>query len=496
MRYLVFTALALVLLVGAASALPNQVTQTIVATATGGDVDQGAENYVYEAGGEGTIVTQTIDMTADATGYVEQDANNDADYVSGDGAVVTQSLSMDASGEDVFQNWWWGYGNYVDLYGVGTTATQNIWQVADAENYAGQYAWNGAYQDSGMITQGIGQAAVAGGDIDQYAYNDAYSYGDNSAVFQDVSMDADAGGYAYQDGYNYADMWSFDTIMVDQSATLNAIAGDWVEQYFYNENWYAGTNTWSAQDITMSGTGDDVDQYLYNYFSSDGAVSEATQVLNAGANSEGYAYQDAYNEMLTFGDDILGQSIYLNAVAADDAWQYGWNDAYVYGDNLNLGQLSWISGDAGYVYQDAWNYAEFMDAVTVAQDIAFTAISDDVGVDQYGYNEASNYPLYFTGGESTNLIGQSISAAATGGDVSYQYLDNYADTYWNWDPSTYTVTQNNVATLAANDYADQEMFNWVDWWEYNTGSVAMNINGDASADYVYQYHENWVEVYS
>jgi len=347
-----------------------------------------------------------------------------------------------------------------------------------------------------MITQGIGQAAVAGGDIDQYAYNDAYSYGDNSAVVQDVSMDANAGGYADQDGDNYADMWSFDTIMVDQSATLNAIAGDWVEQYFENTNWYAGTNTWSAQDITMSGTGDDVYQYLYNYFASDGAVSEATQVLNAGANSEGYAYQDAYNEMLTFGDDILGQSIYLNAVAADDAIQYGWNDAYVYGDNLNLGQLSWISGDAGYVYQDAWNYAEFMDAVTVAQDIAFTAISDDVGVDQYGYNEATNYPLGLTGGESTNLIGQSISAAATGGDVSYQYLDNYADTYWNWDPSTYTVTQNNVATLAANDYADQEMFNWVDWWEYNTGSVAMNINGDASADYVYQYHENWVEVYS
>ncbi|HNW79842.1 MAG TPA: hypothetical protein PLM60_08855 [Methanoregulaceae archaeon] len=496
MRYLVFTALALVLLVGASSALPNQVTQTIVATATGGDVDQGAENYVYEAGGEGTIVTQTIDMTAEGTGWVEQDANNDAYYVDGDGAVVTQSMSMEASGEDVFQNWYWGYGNYADIYGLGTTATQNIWQVADAENYAGQYAWNGAEQDSGLITQGIGQAAVAGGDIDQYAYNDVYSYGDNSAVVQDVSMDANAGGYAYQDGYNYADMYAFDTIMVDQSATLNAVAGDWVEQYFYNENWYAGTNTWSAQDIIMSGTGDDVDQYLYNYFSSDGAVSESTQVLEAAANSEGYAYQDAYNEALTFGDDVLGQSIYLNAVAADYATQYGWNDAYVYGNNLNLGQLSWISGDADYVYQDAYNYAEFMDSVTVAQDIAFTAISDDVGVDQYGYNEATNYPLYFTGGESTNSIGQSISAAATGGDISYQDLWNYADTYWNWDPSTYTVTQNNVATLSANDEAYQWMYNWVDWWYSNTGPVAMNINGDASADYVDQYHENWLEVYT
>jgi len=492
MRYLVFLALALVLLVGASSALPNQVTQTIVATATGGDVDQGANNYVYEAGGEGTIVTQSIDMTAEATGWVEQDANNDAEYVMGDGAIVTQSMSMEASGEDVFQNWYWGYGNYADLYGLGTTATQNIWQVADAENFAGQYAWNGAEQDSGLITQGIGQAAVAGGDIDQYAYNDVYSYWDNSAVVQDVSMDADAGGYAYQDGYNYADMYNYDTIMVDQSATLNAVAGDWVEQYFYNENWYAGTNTWSAQDIIMSGTGDDVDQYLYNYFSSDGAVSEATQLLEAAANSEGYAYQDAYNEVYTFGDDVLGQSIYLNAVAADDATQYGWNDAYVYGNNLNLGQLSWISGDAAYVYQDAWNYAEFMDSVTVAQDIAFTAISDDIGVDQYGYNEATNLPLGWTGGESTNSIGQSISAAATGGDESYQILYNDADTWWNGLPSSYTVTQNNVATLAANDYAEQQMYNWIYWWNPNTGSVAMNINGDASADIVYQYHENWI----
>jgi len=305
-------------------------------------------------------------------------------------------------------------------------------------------------------------------------------------------MDADAGGWVYQDGYNYADMWSFDNIMVDQSATLNAVAGDWVYQYFYNENWYAGTNTWSAQDITMSGTGDDVDQFLYNYFSSDGAVSEATQLLEAAANSEGYAYQDAYNEVYTFGDDVLGQSIYLNAVAADYTEQYGWNDAYVYGNNLNLGQLSWISGDADYVYQDAWNYAEFMDTVTVAQDIALTGISDDIGVDQYGYNEATNIPLGWTGGDSTNSIGQSISAAATGGDVSFQWLYNEADTWWNGLPSSYTVTQNNIATLAANDYAGQEMYNWIYWWNPNTGSVAMNINGDASADIVYQYHENWI----
>jgi hypothetical protein len=40
------------------------------------------------------------------------------------------------------------------------------------------------------------------------------------------------------------------------------------------------------------------------------------------------------------------------------------------------------------------------------------------------------------------------------------------------------------------------MYNWVDWWYSNTGPVAMNINGDASADYVDQYHENWLEVYT
>ena len=568
MRYLILTILAMILMVGVVSALPGEVTATIVSTATGGDIYQEAYNYA-EVGGEGAVLTETITMTAEGTGIVDQEASNEGyadgalavvtqdiamaatgtdvwqnygwydeyegwygppdtyyDYiyfyepgnsaiVYGDGAVLTQSISMDATGDNVWQNYGdyyyeysdWLYpgnnyeisgidywpSNYAEVYGVGTTTTQTIDQTASAEDYVYQMAWNWVDPDAGSLaTQSIEQAAVAGGDIDQGAYNDAWFYGDGAVAFQDVSMDANAGGYAYQDGYNWADMNGYDTIMVDQSATLNAIAGDWVYQYFYNDNWYAGTNTWSAQDITMSGTGDDVDQYLYNYFSSDGAVSEATQVLNAAANSEGYAYQDAYNDMLTFGDDVLGQSIYLNAVAADDAVQYGWNDAYVWGDNLNLGQLSWISGDADYVYQDAWNYAEFMDSVTVAQDIAFTAISDDIGVDQYGYNEATNYPLYFTGGESTNSIGQSISAAATGGDVSYQYLYNEADTWWNGLPSSYTVTQNNVATLAANDYADQEMFNWIYWWAPNTGSVAMNINGDASADIVYQYHENWI----
>jgi hypothetical protein len=571
MRYLILTILAMILMVGVVSALPGEVTATIVSTATGGDIYQEAYNYA-EVGGEGAVLTETITMTAEGTGIVDQEASNEGyadgalavvtqdiamaatgtdvwqnygwydeyegwywcpicgEYhyyddiysdepgnyaiVYGDGAVLTQSISMDATGDNVWQNYgdyyyelddeeygiyyeiygidYWP-SNYAEVYGVGTTTTQTIDQTASAEDYVYQMAWNWVDPDAGSLaTQSIEQAAVAGGDIDQGAYNDAWFYGDGAVAFQDVSMDANAGGYAYQDGYNWADMNGYDTIMVDQSATLNAIAGDWVYQYFYNDNWYAGTNTWSAQDITMSGTGDDVDQYLYNYFSSDGAVSEATQVLNAAANSEGYAYQDAYNDMLTFGDDILGQSIYLNAVAADYADQYGWNDAYVYGNNLNLGQLSWISGDADYVYQDAWNYAEFMDSVTVAQDIAFTAISDDIGVDQYGYNEATNYPLYFTGGESTNSIGQSISAAATGGDVSYQYLYNEADTWWNGLPSSYTVTQNNVATLAANDYADQEMFNWIYWWAPNTGSVAMNINGDASADIVYQYHENWI----
>jgi len=500
MRYLVFTALALVLLVGASSALPNQVTQTIVATATGGDVDQGAENYVYEAGGEGTIVTQTIDMTADATGYVYQDANNDAEYVYGDGAVVTQSLSMDASGEDVYQNLWWGWGNYVDLYGVGTTATQNIWQVADAEGYAGQYGWNEALQNSGMITQGIGQAAVAGGDVDQYGYNEAYFYGDGSAAIQSVSMDANAGGYADQYGYNYADMYGDDgwmSTMVDQSATLNAIAGDVVYQYFYNDIPYATGGSVNDQAITMSGTaGTDVYQYLYNYIDLWNAVSEDNQVLSAAAfAADGYVYQDAYNEIdygtdvgITWGNEIASQSISLGGVASDEVYQYGWNWADL-DDNAVLGQLVSIGGDGSYVDQEAYNDAYFGYSATIAQALEFSAISDDEGVDQYGYNYATNP---WDDGGATSAIGQSISAAATGGDISYQEFYNTAALDWNWAPGTYNVVQSNVATLAATDEAYQGMYNWVYWWDPNTGSVAMDILGDASADYVYQYHENWI----
>ena len=117
MRYLVFTALALVLLVGASSALPNEVTATIVTTATGGDVYQEAYNYVDEASGD---VTETITMVADATGEVTQDGDNEA-YVDSDGAVVTQSISMDATGEDIYQNWY-SWGNYAEPDRASRTA--------------------------------------------------------------------------------------------------------------------------------------------------------------------------------------------------------------------------------------------------------------------------------------------------------------------------------------------------------------------------------------
>jgi len=491
MRYLVFIALALVLLVGASSALPGEVTQTIVATATGGDVYQEAYNDVDDAAGD---VTQTITMVADATGEVTQDGYNEA-YVDSAGAVVTQSLSMDATGENVYQNYWYGYGNYADVYGTGTTITQTILQNANAVDYLYQYADNEAFQDGGSLAdQSITQTAVAGGDVDQYAYNDVYSYGDGAAAFQSAFMDAIAGGYAYQYGYNYADMYDYDTILVGQSAVLNAVAGDYVYQDFENDNYYAGSSTVSDQAITMSGTaGTFVDQFLNNNFYTYDLVSEGTQVLTAAAfAADGSAYQDAYNYMSTYGDDILGQSIFLNAVATEDVTQYGYNyeDGY-YDPNYDIGQEVWLAGDGAYVYQDAYNEAYFSDFADVAQFIALSAISDDAGVDQYAENYAENY---WAAGESTNNIGQEITGAATGGDDSYQYFYNYADLYYG-DLSTYNVTQINTATLSATDYADQYLYNWIDWYNTHTGSIAMDILGDASADSVYQYHENWVEVY-
>jgi hypothetical protein len=432
MRYLVFIALALVLLVGAVSALPSEVTQTIVATASGGDVYQEADNYVEEASG---------------------------------------------------------------------SITQSITQVADAEDYVYQYAWNSADQDGSdcITTQTIEQTAVAGGDIDQYAYNDAYFYGDGNVAFQSVFMDANAGGWAYQDGYNYVDMYGDDgwmSTMVDQSATLNAIAGDWVYQYFYNDIPYATGGSVNDQAITMSGTaGTDVYQYLYNYIELWGGVTEDTQVLNAGAfAADGDVYQDAYNELeydsyaYSFGTDLASQSIYLSGVATDDVYQYGENYADL-DDSATLGQLVSMGGDGAFVEQFGYNYAWFGDSAIIAQALEFSAISNDEGVYQDGGNYAENWYAY---GGSTNNIGQSISAAATGGDSSYQDLWNYADTWWNGDASVYNVTQSNVATLAANDEAYQYMYNYIDWWGPNTGSVAMDINGDASADYVYQYHENWI----
>lgn len=540
MRYVIITALVLLLLAGTAAALPSEVVQSIEATATGGDLYQEGSNYIYEAGGEGAVVTQTIALSADATGEVAQAALNEAGDVDfeageggiyGDGAVVTQSTTMTATGTDIWQNYgyiydesywlpgnfaivygngavvtqslnmdatgenvWQNFGEYfeegsyfwpsniAEVYGEGTTTTQTIDQTASAEEYVWQMGWNLADPDAGSLaTQSISQAAVAGGDIEQQAANDAYFYGDGAVAIQSVLMDAMAGGFAYQGGDNYADMGNYESILVDQSATLNAVAGDWVNQYFDNMNYDAGSNTVSTQAVTAYATGTDIDQNLYNHFETDDPVSEGTQVITAGASAtDGDAYQYAYNWMYTYGNDILGQSIILNAVATDTVWQYGDNYGDLY-DNLDLGQEVWLSGDGAYVYQNADNQAYFGDFADIAQYVALSAISDDEGVYQYADNYAENEYAY---AESTNNIGQEITGAAMGGDASYQNFFNYAElteNYW-YDPGIYNVTQVNVATLAADDYAGQYQSNWIDWWYPNTGSIAMDMMGDASAD--------------
>ncbi|HQN89995.1 MAG TPA: hypothetical protein PLK36_07975 [Methanoregulaceae archaeon] len=505
------------------------VVETITMDAEGtGEVIQTAVNEAGDDGGiygEGAIVTQSITMDAVGTdvwqnygyyedwgdGYYYWEPGNYA-WVYGDGAIVTQSLSMDATGENIWQNYGDSYyygeldgvyywpSNYAEVYGVGTTTTQTIDQTASAEDYVYQVAWNEVDPDAGSIaTQSIEQTAVAGGDIDQAAANEAYFYGDGAVAIQSVLMDASAGGYADQYGNNYADMhgdFGYMNTMVDQSATLNAIAGDWVYQYFYNDIPYATGGSVNDQAITMSGTaGTDVDQYLANYIYLYGGVTEDTQLLDAAASAaDGYVDQYAYNEIeysdyaYSYGNDLGSQSIYLSGIASDDVYQYGENYADL-ADDLVLGQLVYLAGDGSWVDQYAYNDAWFGDTATIAQALGFSAISDDEGVTQYGQNYAENYWAY---GGSTNSIGQSISAAATGGDYSVQDLYNIADTWWNVDSSVYDVTQSNVATLSANDEAYQYMNNWIYWWGPNTGSVAMDILGDASADYVYQYHENWI----
>lgn len=148
-------------------------------------------------------------------------------------------------------------------------------------------------------------------------------------------------------------------------------------------------------------------------------------------------------------------------------------------------------------FQEQWNY--FIRPKPSSAEVSFWLSSRtllnktlaSLKLPSWYENYAENY---WAAGESTNNIGQEITGAATGGDDSYQYFYNYADLYYG-DLSTYNVTQINTATLSATDYADQYLYNWIDWYNTHTGSIAMDILGDASADSVYQYHENWVEVY-
>ena len=125
MRYLLFTALALVLLVGAASALPSEVAQTIVATASGGDLSQEAYQSA-EVAGEGAVLTQGIEVSAEGTGEVAQEADNYG-YADGAASVVTQGITMEATGENVYQNLL-TYGNYAEVFGEERPAS--TWHLA------------------------------------------------------------------------------------------------------------------------------------------------------------------------------------------------------------------------------------------------------------------------------------------------------------------------------------------------------------------------------
>ena len=96
----------------------------------------------------------------------------------------------------------------------------------------------------------------------------------------------------------------------------------------------------------MSGTaGTWIDQYMGNLFWDWGTVSDVSQVLTAAAYAgDGYAYQDAGNGIISYGEDIASQSIFLDAVATEDVTQYGYNYADSL-DNLDLGQEVWLGGE-------------------------------------------------------------------------------------------------------------------------------------------------------
>jgi len=121
---------------------------------------------------------------------------------------------------------------------------------------------------------------------------------------------------------------------------------------------------------------------------------------------------------------------------------------------------------------------------TVNQAIAFDTISDEGLVTQVGLNQFTDL---MTAGNTNSRLGQLISGASSGGDITTQdFLNSAILDHPAAGSLTYTVTQANIANATAGTLVNQFQLNQVDWETTADGGLGQLINSRPQAPTVIQ----------
>ena len=357
-----------------------------------------------------------------------------------------------------------------------------------------QTAYNAVATTGGLVAtvSMISMQGAAPGTVDQSALNSVAVTGDDQEVIMEIEMTAIAGGDISQDATNTAAI-AGDDVDLSQSISMSADSAEGtVTQNAENYAVFEGNQAFIEQYISMSGIGSQVFQNpdsqgnVLFYTGDEGIIS---QYFEAAASGLDLVEQYLQNFVDSTGDDsVIGQSIIASAVSGNGPlYQVGMNVANG-DDGMDLGQAIWLAGSSPDVLQESENGARFQNDATISQWIALSGMSTENDVTQYAYNSAIGTDDL---GDSTSFVAQGISGAAWGRPTATQLFSNYLATSQDPDESL-MAAQSIAATINAEQYAGQELSNYMDWWSGVDGQLGQEILASSFADLISQYSGNYL----
>ena len=357
-----------------------------------------------------------------------------------------------------------------------------------------QTAYNAVAATGGLVAtvSMISMEGAAPGTVDQSALNSVAVTGDDQEVIMDIEMTAIAGGDISQDAMNTAAI-AGDNVDLSQSISMSADSAEGtVTQNAENYAIFEGNQAFIEQYISMSGIGSQVFQNpdsqgnVLFYMGDEGIIS---QYFEAAASGFDLVEQYLQNFIDSSGDDsVIGQSVIASAVAeSGPVYQVGMNVA-AGDDGMDLGQEVWLAGSSPDVWQESENVARFQNDATISQWIALSGMSTENDVTQYAYNSAVGTD---DSGDSTSFVAQGIAGAAWGRPTANQMFSNYIETSQDPDESL-IAAQSIAATIDAEQYAGQNLVNYMDWWGGVDGQLGQEILASSFADLISQYSGNYL----